>query len=690
MTESRWHAAIERAVLALVVTWALALAVVFALRVGFPLELEWMEGGILHQALRLQRGESLYPPPGPEFVPFLYTPLYAIVVGTLGLVFPLDYALGRVLSILAVVAIAAAIVRAVRREGKPRAHQFAAVGLFASGYVFGFRWLDVARPDSMFLALVVWALVLLREAWGDPHKAAIAGVLMALAFWTKQTAAVFVIASGVGALLVAPRQLWIYAGVIAVLDGGVLWLANARSDGRLWHYVFELHQLHRFNHERFASKTWGMFVHAAPWLTVLVAWLVLRFVAPWGLRARKLGGDEQRLRARISAHRGLLYWTWIALASALVSALGYSTQWAEPNAFLPGILFGAVWIGVALPGAGRAQALALALVGAQLLFALVLEPRYQPIQDRGLAGLGDSYTWQALDRTIPSADARAEAAALRAQLQAPPRELLALQRPWWSVLAGGTGHVGSMGIADLAPADRKALESTLAQRVRDGAYDELWFEGEPPPWLRSALRSHYKVVERRQGRARVRPMSGWMSEAGVVTAYVADQVRMAPITPAEIPSGAQVIADFEDGTLQGVVSHGGYGRRPVAGFTGELPQPAGYGGEFWLSSAGASGQLDAKGEAVIGPLTVAAGDALQLAAGVVGRPQSDRGCTIVVVDAQDVELARLGPITGSAVLQPCRWVAQTSGSVRVRVRDEDPAAACVLDDVWLIRSRSAP
>ncbi|MBX7080094.1 MAG: hypothetical protein K1X88_12940 [Nannocystaceae bacterium] len=684
MTEPRWHAAIERVVLALALVWLLALAVVFALRVGFPLELEWMEGGILHQALRLQRGESLYPPPGPDFVPFLYTPLYAIVVGALGLVFPLDYALGRVVSILAVVAIAAAIVRAVRREGKPRTHQIAAVGLFASGYVFGFRWLDLARPDTMFLALVVWALVLLRESWGDARKAALAGVLMALAFWTKQTATVFVLASGVGALLVAPRQLWIYAAVIAVLDGGVLWLANARSEGLLWHYVFELHQAHRFNHERFARKTWAMFVHAAPWLTVLVAWLVIRFVAPWGLRARKLGGDDQRLRARLSAHRGLLYWSLMALASALVSALGYSTQWAEPNAFLPGILFGAVWIGVALPGAGRAQAIALGLVGAQLSFALLLEPRFQPLWDRGLAGLRDSYAWQSLERTIPSTSARADAAALREQLQAQRRELLALQRPWWSVIAGGTGHVGSMGIADLEPADRKAVESALAQRVRDGEYDELWFEGEPPPWLRAALRGRYKVVERRQGRARVRPMSGWMSEAGVVTAYVADQVRMAPIIPAEIPEGAQVLADFEDGTLQGVTTHGGYGRRPVAGFTGELPQPAGYGGEFWLSSGGASGQLDAKGEAVIGPVSVAAGDALQLAVGVVGRPQDDRGCTVVVVDAQDVELARLGPIGGAAVLQPQRWTATAAGSIRLRVRDEDPAAACVLDDVWLI------
>lgn len=686
MSEPRWHEVVRRILAALAIAWMIALAVVFVLRVSFPLELEWMEGGVLHQALRFQRGQPLYPPPSAEFVPFLYTPLYAMTVGALGWLFGLDYPLARAVSIASTIAIAAAIARAVAREHKPRLHGLVAVGLVCSGYVFGFRWLDVGRPDAMFLALVVWALVLLRESWGDYRKAALAGLLMALAFWTKQTAAVFVIASGVGALLVAPRQLWVYAGVIALVDGGGLWLANRASDGWLWTYVFELHQAHAFNHERFERKTWGMFVHAAPFLTVLGAWLVVRFAWPWLARSRRLqGAQEQRLRARISANRGVLFWTIIALASGLVSALGYSTQWAEPNAFLPGIVFGALWIGVVWPTGGRAEVLAGSLIAAQLVFAAALEPMYQPIQSGGLGGLGDSYAWQRMHRTIPDAAARARAELLRVHLESSAREVFALHRPWWSILAGGDGHVGSMGLADLSAADRRDAEAAILARLRAGEFDELWFEGEPPAWLRNALRGRYKVIERLQGEDRVRPLSGWMSEAGVVTAYVADQVHMAPIVPASVPADAVVLADFEDGTLQGVRTRGGFGRRPVTGFTGELPQPAGYGGEFWLSSAGASGRLEEHGEAELGPIALAPGEAIQLGVARLGRTGAT-GCEVVVLDEHGAAVATFVVPATNAVIARQQWQAPTAMQVRIVVRDADAAAAIAIDDVWRVRS----
>src|SRR5690606_33444947 len=138
-----------------------------ACRITFPLELEWMEGGLLHQAQRLQRGLPIYPPPGPDFVPFLYTPLYPTVLAAPGSVVGRGCAVGRLVSVLACLAIALAIARAVHHEGKPRAHLVAAIGLFASGYVFTFRWYDVARPDMLYLALVLWGLVFLHEAGRD-------------------------------------------------------------------------------------------------------------------------------------------------------------------------------------------------------------------------------------------------------------------------------------------------------------------------------------------------------------------------------------------------------------------------------------------------------------------------------------------------------------------------------------------
>ena len=507
--------------------WVLALAVGFALRIGFALELEWMEGGSLHQALRLQQGLPIYPEPSAEFVPFLYTPLYPAVLAALGLVVPLGYALGRAVSVLAVVAVGLGLWRLVGREGKPRAHQAAAVGLWCAGYVFSFRWYDVARADSLFLALLLWGLLLLRDARGRPRRAALAGLLVALAFWTKQTAAVFVLASGLAALWIAPRQWLWYAGVIAVVDGGGVLLGQRLTDGQLWRYIYELHQGHAFNSERFTRKTWGMFLHAAPLLAALLAGLagagLRRAALGWrsrgaGLRdmSEATGLERQARRDRLE---GVAYWGLMAAAGLLVSALGYSTQWAEPNAFMPGVCFGAALVAVALP-VGRGEAAALALVAGQLVFALVLEPRYQPIQDRGFAaGLTDSYVLQHWRRSVPTPGLRAHAQAVRAELVAQTGPVLALQRPWWSVLAGGPGHVGVMGMHDLPRAEQRAIEQTLVAEVEAGVPAAVYLEGDVPAWLRPALARRYRLARKSEGSARVLPLTGYMSVAGMVTPW---------------------------------------------------------------------------------------------------------------------------------------------------------------------------
>ncbi|MBA3503924.1 MAG: hypothetical protein H0T65_26425, partial [Deltaproteobacteria bacterium] len=49
------------------------LATAIAGRVGYPYDLEWMEGGMLHHALRIKNGEGIYVPPSIDFIPYLYT-----------------------------------------------------------------------------------------------------------------------------------------------------------------------------------------------------------------------------------------------------------------------------------------------------------------------------------------------------------------------------------------------------------------------------------------------------------------------------------------------------------------------------------------------------------------------------------------------------------------------------------------
>ena len=61
------------------------LANAIAHRVAYPYDLEWMEGGMLHHALRIQQGQGIYNPPSIDFIPYLYTPLYPALLAMFGL-----------------------------------------------------------------------------------------------------------------------------------------------------------------------------------------------------------------------------------------------------------------------------------------------------------------------------------------------------------------------------------------------------------------------------------------------------------------------------------------------------------------------------------------------------------------------------------------------------------------------------
>ncbi len=674
--------------------WVLLIAVAFAMRLTFPLELEWMEDGALHQAQRIQQGKAVYTAPTTEWIPHLYTPLYPMVLAALGTVFPLGFVLGRVVSILAVASVVAGMWRLVGREGKPVAHKMVAIGLFFAGYVFSYRWLDVVRADALFLALTLWGLLLLREAWGNWRRAAMAGVLMALAFWTKQTTAVLIVSSGVAGLIVAPRQMWAYVTAIALVAGGGVLVGNVWTEGWLWTYIYELHQSHAFNHERFRSKTWGMFLHAAPFLVILVTGLIIRFVSPWLGKTQRLSSAANRaLEARLLANRGFLFWGVIFAASMLVSALGYSTSWAEANAFIPGVCFGAVWIAVALPNRGPFELVGLGLVAAQMLFSLALEPRYRVVQKRGIGALLDSYRLQDPERTVPSAALRARTRSLREDIEdlnsrvsSGPKKLLALQRPWWPTLAGGEAHAGSMGFNDVPTREQSQLKKTIRGQLRNSQFDAVWFEGEPYRWLRRELARAYVVHRRLSGSARVLPMVGYMSDAGMDTPYKGAQLWLVRPKARVLPAGATIVADFEDGSLRGFSgSRGGFGRRPIRSIHFSHPAVGPIGGEFLLSSGAVAEGIAATGE-IISPVFILprAGGFVEMLAGYGGKAK-DVSITIVETDGDRVH--RVALESGEFSLQPHRWQVDERWAgvgVQLRLRDQGRRAVVFMDDLWLI------
>ncbi|MEO8554021.1 MAG: hypothetical protein ABI678_28800, partial [Kofleriaceae bacterium] len=338
------------------------LAIAIAGRLAYPYDLEWMEGGMLHHALRVQEGHSLYQAPSIEFIPYLYTPLYPALLAMLGKVFGLGYTLGRVISMLSLVVIAGAGFATIVPGGAalpsnlPRARVIAsrfarrfvaiaqpiawagavlALGLFAAIYPFVEGWYDLVRADTLFLAMVTAALAALPhlargpEDWRGHARVAGGAAILALAFFCKQTG-IFYVALGAGIVAVINwRKLAAYIATAGAIGLGGTQAMNTSTDGWFWTYISKIHRAHDFNMDRF-WKSFGNILWHFPALTIVIAVAAVILAATWW-----------RTRTLPAAAPAFLLWLAAFVLSLVVGAIGWGTEFAHFNAYMPAFLHGA-------------------------------------------------------------------------------------------------------------------------------------------------------------------------------------------------------------------------------------------------------------------------------------------------------------------------------------------------------------
>ena len=435
----------------------------FAGRVSFPLDLEWMEGGTLIHAQRIAAGQGIYVAPSLDFIPFLYTPLYPALLAALSFALPLGYVLGRVVSILAFAAALGLLVFAAAGEARRPARRALATavglggaGAVAASFAFTGYFYDLVRADSLLLALeglVVW-LAWRGRGW---KSAALAGLFIALAFFTKQTATIVGIGIGVGLLVASPRRGIVYGLVAAAVLAAGIGLLVKTSGGWFWTYIFKLHQSHAFRGEAVRVVAWPFAQQFAwpMWVALLAATAALAFT-------RKLRRSDAV--------------PWAAAVAGLVAALvGFGTQWADSNAFVPAVYFpafaaaalvarlvdhaldGKRWLAVA--------AAAVLLLGAQSLHTATPKVRRTLLPAfTGWPQLGAALP--SLASAVPSAADRAAAARLLDELRALPEPLFIPFHPYYAVLVGKRPYVHRMGVRDVEAAlgRPKGLDQALAEQ----------------------------------------------------------------------------------------------------------------------------------------------------------------------------------------------------------------------------------
>jgi len=414
------------------------LTYVFLRRAGYPFDLEWMEGGMLVHSLRILNGQPLYAPPSVDFVSYLYTPLYPAVVAALGRIFGLHYLLGRLVSIASLGVVMVLGYRAARREGAPPALALLPAALIAAAFPFCGAWYDIVRNDELFLALAMGSLYLVAYHHRRLGLVALAGVIMALAFLTKQTGTAFVLCASLGLLILRWRSLPLFlltAGATLGLVGGLL---QRSSGGWFWTYIYRLHQNHDFYARRAFLETPLILLRHEP---ITIALLVALFVL---------------LIVRRQLTRTTFFWALTAGAGLGIACVGFGTQWAFSNAFIPGVVFPAIALAAL---AGRAYAApqpetparaagvaVIALLAVVQLGMLVYDPRPY----------------------LPTAASRAAGERLIARLKQAPGPVFIPDHPFYAVLAGKDAHFHRMGLWDVRRAGfgfpRGLVESIQQQR----------------------------------------------------------------------------------------------------------------------------------------------------------------------------------------------------------------------------------
>ncbi len=297
--------------------WAIAVCI-FSLGVGglcitvsgrltYPWPLEWMEGAVAHHAVRLLQGQSIYGPPAPEFISYLYPPLSYLPMAACMAVFGFSMPIARMPSIFALVASTLLLARAAQRSGGGRLGALVAAGLWALGFGYGGAFMDLARVDAVFLLLVAAGTERLT-AGRNPS----ALLCLALSCWAKQQGLLFLVAA----------------------TGWLAW-ADLRA------------------HLRLLLGIWGalalsaivMQVATDGWFGTFVFWVPFRHGVVWKLLPAYFGIDALGLLPVLSLASCHSLWRHrrdpkathaLLLAGLAASALGRAHVGGHENVLLPG------------------------------------------------------------------------------------------------------------------------------------------------------------------------------------------------------------------------------------------------------------------------------------------------------------------------------------------------------------------
>ena len=410
----------------------IALYLFIALRqLGYPYELEWMEGGSVEIVGRVIRGQSIYVAPSLHYVPYTYPPMYFWVSGLVAHLSGLSFLPLRLVSFASSVGCFAVLFWIVRRETRDVVAGLVAAGLFAATYQVGGAWLDIGRVDSLWLLFSLFAVAIARraESW---RRGVWVGLVLSAAFLTKQST-LLAAAPLVAYLVVFRRRVGLATlGTWAVVVVGSTLVLNASSHGWYDYYVFS-----ELLHQATDSSVWWRFVPGD--LIGRVGWML-------GLGV--VGLLVSRHRTDAATARG--FWLAVVAGFVGVSWVSRAHVGGGQDVLIPAFAALSLLGGLGYDAVRRRFATHTAPVGILLLAVLVVQ----------LAWIGGHPT-----HLVPTpADQRAGQRFV-AMVASTSGQVIVLDHPWYDTLAGKPSWAQDEAIHDVLRAGPSRARTDLLRSI---------------------------------------------------------------------------------------------------------------------------------------------------------------------------------------------------------------------------------
>lgn len=435
------------------------------LRVDYPYDLEWCEGGILGHIRVVLAGKQIYGEPSLEFTAYGYPPLYYYVSALPSLVFGAGHFAPRLVSLGSIIGCFILLGRWVRDEtGDPFAG-LAAVGLLSATYQLTGYWFEIARIDSLFLLFVFASHMTARTAKSTP-RAMLVGVFIAAAIFTKQLG----IPLAVPALfLLALRSLrlgLIAAGVAGALVVVTALAFNISSHGWFLYYVLDLPSRHEIELSRF-------------WPSLQTYFLSNTFPLTLAGVAAICGLTFGRRRWQ----GWLFHAVFIALACT-TAFLPFLKTGGYPNGLIPAYAALALAFGIGLGTLRRVRSSASGALGPQLTACAVLVIQLLVLDyDPKLA--------------LPSeADLKANQTVME-RLAALEKPLFVTGSSYYNIVASGRVMTDTMGLIDIYKGrgpQAEHLDTLLTQAIRQHYFKTIVLDraaGFLPDHIVALIRQEY-------------------------------------------------------------------------------------------------------------------------------------------------------------------------------------------------------